>query len=230
MKPSSCFKRLGIGVIALSAAIVLQQPSHANQPKVTVTTTPGDSSSVVVPTVGGTPTPGSTIVPGSANFPPGSVICVPEGPTPCAQSMPQPIVKDSFFCQTGGEAPTTYVNTPSGNIPLIRWVSRYFKHSGYSPDVRCQEVSQRFNQYYNQGVLNYVTTGYMNDLPVICVASEIGGPCTGTLFTLKPGEDASRVVQQLFDVRAGASGPLYENQERIYVDMRPYTQAIQANR
>ncbi|MBF2028228.1 MAG: hypothetical protein IGS48_15925 [Oscillatoriales cyanobacterium C42_A2020_001] len=226
MKSLSCLKILGLGVLAVSAAIALQQPSDAKKPRVTVTTTPSNPGATVVPTV---PTGGSAVSPGPGAPPPGSIICVPDGPSPCAQ--PEPIAKDYFFCgKSSHGTPTTYVNTPSGNIPLIRWVSHYFEHSGYTPDVRCRDVSQRFNTFYNQGILNFVTTGYVNNLPVVCVASDRGGPCTGVLFTLKSGQSATRTIQQLFDVRAGASGPLFESEERIFVDMRPYTEAIKAAR
>jgi len=61
---------------------------------------------------------------------------------------------------------------------------------------------------------------------VVCVASEMGGPCQGVLFTLKPGQNAPRTIQQLFDVRVGASGPLFESGSREYIDMKPYTQAL----
>jgi hypothetical protein len=49
----------------------------------------------------------------------------------------------------------------------------------------------------------------MNRMPVVCVSSTNGGECTGLLFTLKPGQNASRTLQQLFDIRQGAAGPLY---------------------
>jgi hypothetical protein len=38
-------------------------------------------------------------------------------------------------------------------------------------------------------------------------------------FTLKPGEDAAQAVQQLFDVRVGQDGPLYESGSRVYFDL-----------
>jgi len=96
------------------------------------------------------------------------------------------------------------------------------------PGTRCQEVSNRFDLFYRQGRLNYVTTGIVNRLPVVCVAGEMGGPCTGVLFTLKPNEDASRVIQQLFDVRAGASGSLYESESRQYIDMNQYINYVKS--
>jgi hypothetical protein len=102
----------------------------------------------------------------------------------------------SFSCQVVGGVPATVANTPAGQKTVIRWVSGYFSGSGYTPMTRCVEVSQRFQAYMNQGVLNYITTGYMNSLPVVCVTSSDGGGCQGLLFTLKSGENASRVLQQ----------------------------------
>jgi hypothetical protein len=140
-----------------------------------------------------------------------------------------PITSDSFYCgKDRYNRPTTFASTAGGTLPIVRWVSHYFAESGYDPEARCQEVSGRFDLFYKQGRLNYVTTGIVNRLPVVCVASQIGGPCTGVLFTLKPNEDASRVIQQLFDVRAGASGSLYENESRQYVDMNRYVSDVKS--
>jgi Circadian oscillating protein COP23 len=221
LKSAACMKLLGVGMIALTLAIAISEPSFAKKkPKVTVTTSPGNSTnSTVVPTVPITP-PGAMCPSPGVGTPIPCVMPIPMPPEPVAAS------KDYFSCGTSSHGiPTTFVSTPHENIPLIRWVSNHFTHSGYSPQARCQDVSQRFNRYYNQGILNYVTTGYVNNMPVICVASDKGGPCTEVLFTLKPGENATRVIQQLFDVRAGASGPLYENESRIYIDIKAYMQA-----
>lgn len=227
MKTSSCLHLLGAGLLTVGLAIAAQFPGAA-KPKVTVTTTtPNNTGATVVPVVPSNP--GTAIAPLPGAPVPGAMICVPGTPTPCAQ--PQPIAQDYFFCGQGSHnIPTTFVNTPNGNLPLIRWKSHYFEPSGYSPEVRCRDVSQRFNRFYNQGTLNFITTGMVNNQPVVCVASTKGGPCTEVLFTLKSGQNATRTIQQLFDVRVGASGPLFESEERIYIDMRPYTAAIQAYR
>lgn len=222
MNTNLCLKFVGIGAIALGVTMLLSQPSLAKK-KVTVTTSPGSTSrgsATVVPTVpvgqAGPVAPGPT--------------CGPQMGMPCVQPpRPMPIAQDYFFCgQSSHRTPTTFVSTPTGNIPLIRWVSHYFAGSGYDPQTRCEEVSQRFNQFYRQGQLNYITTGIVNQLPVVCISSEIGGPCTGVLLTLKPREDAARVVQQLFDVRAGASGPLFESATQPYIDLKQLIQERQA--
>ncbi|PZV17276.1 MAG: hypothetical protein DCF22_03685 [Leptolyngbya sp.] len=233
MKSTSYLKLLGIGAIAFSTVLTLSQPSFAKRPRVTVTTPSTSSGTTVVP-IAPTTTTTTTTFPGVSGFPSGApnAQCgpVPVGGSPCGGALQPPIQisnRDYFFCgQSSQGSPTTFVNTPTGNISLIRWVSHYFNHSGYNPTVRCQEVSQRFNRFYNQGILNFVTTGIVNNQPVVCVASEMGGPCQGVLFTLKSGQNVPRTIQQLFDVRVGASGPLFESESREYLDMRPYTQAL----
>lgn len=54
----------------------------------------------------------------------------------------------------------------------------------------------------------------MNNMPVVCVASAVGGGCAenGLLFTLKPSSDPNRVLEDLMAVRNRASGVrLYES-------------------
>jgi hypothetical protein len=211
MKLTLCFKLLGMGAINLGTALLSQEPS-LTQPKLSATTIPSNASVTVVPTIPSVPAP-----PMAPIIPPGGV------------DAPEPLTRDYFFCGKDSNGnPTTYVNTPSGsNIPLIRWVSDYFEPSNYTSEARCQDVSQRFNRFYRQGTLNFVTSGFINDQPVVCVADRRNGPCTATLFTLKSGQNATQTIQQLFDVRVGNAGPLLESEKRIYVDMKSY---IDANR
>jgi hypothetical protein len=144
-----------------------------------------------------------------------------------AFQAPSKAQEPSFHCGVwlngpNAGTPVTYARTPIGAIPIINWVSNHFTGSGYTPERRCQEVSGRFQSAYDQGTLNYITTGYKNGQPVVCTSSSNGGPCSMVLFTLKPGSDASRTVQQLFDIRNLASGPLYESEDRIYLDMNAF--------
>jgi hypothetical protein len=129
----------------------------------------------------------------------------------------------NFSCEIRGNVPTTLAQTPRGKIPVIRWVSNYFSQSGFDPQKRCEEVTERFQNYSNQGVLSYITTGIENNQEVICVSGKEGGSCNGTLFTLKPEEKASRVIQQLFDIAYRNGAPLEEKSSaspKIYVDMK----------
>ena len=112
--------------------------------------------------------------------------------------------------------PTTYVKVGSDERrAVIRWVSRYSSGSGYTPQQRCLEVTRRFNTLYTRpGGIDIITTGYLNGLPVIYSPSNgrERANSSNLLFTLKRGENATQKIQQLFDIREGASSnPLFES-------------------
>ncbi|MDY7004491.1 MAG: COP23 domain-containing protein [Cyanobacteriota bacterium] len=140
-----------------------------------------------------------------------------------------PIIRpNKFYCDRGKNGiPTTFVKTPQGTYPVIRWVSNYFLSAGYSPLTRCRQVSDKFQFFYDDGRLDYITTGIVNRQPVVCVSGRKGGPCQGVLFTLKPQQSASETVQQLFDIRVGAAtGPLYESGSRFYLNFNDYIEGL----
>ena len=84
----------------------------------------------------------------------------------------------TISCMNADGVPATVVQTKSGKqVPIIYWKSQAFAGSGWSPERRCQEVSARFQSYHSAGTLEYITTGRMNGLPVICVAKTDGGAC-----------------------------------------------------
>jgi hypothetical protein len=124
-----------------------------------------------------------------------------------------------FVCRSVNGVPTTVAETNRGVVPVIRWVSDYFSESGWTPEARCQEVSQRFQTYHEAGSINYLTTGRINRQPVICTSDRQGGTCQDLLFTLKQTSNPSQTLQELMNVRVRASGPLNETSEKIYVDM-----------
>lgn len=126
----------------------------------------------------------------------------------------------TFSCRSNNGVPTTIASTPRGNISLISWAYNLGNEAGYTPQKRCEEVSNRFQQYYDQGVLNFVTTGRKNNQNIICVSSEKGGACQGLLFTLKPSDNPSEVIQLMFDVAGYASSPIEQSYSSgIYIDI-----------
>ena len=127
----------------------------------------------------------------------------------------------SISCMNLDGNHATVVTTKSGKqVPIIFWKSTVFSSSGWTPERRCQEVSARFQGYHSSGTLEYITTGRMNGLPVICVAKTDGGACTGLLYTLKPGQNATATLKKLFDVRTKpGAAPLEETTARMYLSM-----------
>ena len=137
-------------------------------------------------------------------------------------NQPSNAQSTTFYCSTSNGVAATIARTPRGNLPVIRWNSDYFSGSGWSQHRRCQEVSTRFQMYYDNGTLKYITTGQMNRQSVVCVASRKGGDCTALLFTLKPGSNPSRTLSRLLNYRAlAAGGSLNESSgERLYIDIK----------
>jgi hypothetical protein len=115
-----------------------------------------------------------------------------------------------FSCGTNQGTPATVVETSRGNITVIRWISGVFGEE-YSPEYRCRVVSAKFQQFQKDGQLNYLTTGVANGQPIVCVAKTKGGPCTGVLFTLKPGSDPLNTLTRLMNVRVQAGPSLNES-------------------
>ena len=139
-------------------------------------------------------------------------------------SSPASAEKTTFVCSVSNGLPATVAQTSRGNVAVIRWNSDYFSGSGWTDQRRCQEVSKKFQNYYQSGALNYLTTGIMKGQPVVCVADLEGSGCSKLLFTLKPESNVTpaQKLQQLLAVRVRASGPLNESSPRVYIDMKEF--------
>lgn len=140
----------------------------------------------------------------------------------------KPAQSVAFICGVSRDGvPTTFAQeTTNGGIPksksVIRWVSDFGDKVNYTPQKRCEEVSNRFQDYSNQGLLNYITTGKENGLDTICVAKDKkrGSPCR-LLWTLKPGTNPKLVRHQLLSDHLGTD-TLEEkgsNDSDIYIDV-----------
>lgn len=142
-------------------------------------------------------------------------------------TMTQPAPAQSrnrYFCAIKNGAPTTFARTPRGNVPMIRWVSHL---GGRDPLQRCQEVTDRFQTFSDNGSLRFLRSGILNGQPVLCAARFRGGTCdqSTVLITLQPGQDPQLVRQQLIDIASRASsGPirLRSNEVIFYEEGEPY--------
>jgi Circadian oscillating protein COP23 len=132
-----------------------------------------------------------------------------------AATITQPSYGESnkFFCginrdRLGRGIPATFVRTRGGtSLPLIRWVDTAFP-APWTPEKRCEEISARFQQFYDNGTLNFLRAGRSGSQPVLCVASYKGGDCLpkGVLVTLKPGTNPHRTLERLMDYQGKSSG------------------------
>ncbi|XWK90807.1 MAG: COP23 domain-containing protein [Phormidium sp.] len=150
--------------------------------------------------------------------------------TTTAFSQPRQTQRVKFFCQNVQGVPTTFARTKRGNITrdiaIFRWVSTW---SEFTPWQRCQEVSGRFQAFYDNGVLKYTRTGRINGYPVLCVVRETGGSCRNTdvLVTLPRGNDPHRTLEQIINfgslsgrpINLSGSNLIFYNEGEAYVNM-----------
>lgn len=116
--------------------------------------------------------------------------------------------RPSHDYQTNRTVPTTFISSGGDTRPVIRWVK---KMGNTSPQQRCDEVSRRLQQAYNNGSLNLIGLGDANGQPAIFSLRETSsGYVTDTmLMTLRHRDDALDMLAYLSDALAGRSvGPM----------------------
>lgn len=125
---------------------------------------------------------------------------------------------DKYFCGTSEDGvPTTFAQTVTGNqIPIIRWEKEW--NEKFTPQARCEIVSENFQTAYEEGNLNYLVVGTKNDQSTIC-ASRIYGEiplnenkeCKYHLFTLRNEDDPNEIVNNLETMGYRSSGALIQS-------------------
>ena len=131
------------------------------------------------------------------------------------------ICRKGFDKASGKHWPTTYAFTAGQKQAIIRWSTEYFTKSGWEPQSRCEEVTPRFQKAYENGSLNFITNGTMNNQPVICTASQDDGPCVDLLMTLRDTDDGPQLVRELGEILSGtATGPMQHNSDaQVYIQL-----------
>ncbi len=134
-----------------------------------------------------------------------------------------------FFCKeifdpaSESNIPATVAWIPErkGHVRLIGWKSQYF--SSWTPKERCEAVTKNFQKYYDEGRLDYLSTGKRSGYPVICAAKP-GENCNKNnhLFTIKREHNPNLVLQRLLDIATGkASGFIYQNSgQKLHVEVQ----------
>lgn len=108
-----------------------------------------------------------------------------------------------YRCMKREGIPATVAYTSRGAIELIKWQNDFFSGSEYTPDRRCQEVSDRFQQHSQANNLRFISTGTINNYKAICIAEETGDcKANGLLLTLEPDDNSQEVLRNLFSLEA----------------------------
>lgn len=139
----------------------------------------------------------------------------------------------TFFCGNLDSVPATIARTSTGEVPIIFWNSPDLGESDTPLQERCQEVSAKFQTYYERGELNYLTTGRYcpsgreSCQDFACVAQDKDEGCKGRLlFSLQltdPYDTPGNALQRIVRVRVSSdTPPIGETPPNPYVNMQKY--------
>ena len=148
-----------------------------------------------------------------------------------AHSQPTP-TEITFTCKplfdpaSGKKIPVTVAWVPQrqGHITVIGWKSEYFSKS-ISIENRCAQITQKFQTFYNQNQLNYLTVATTNGYPIVCGLKTQQDKCDKTtqLFTLKPNDTPNLILTQLIDLLNGKTSAMLmqsSSDGQIFVPMQ----------
>ena len=108
----------------------------------------------------------------------------------------------TFQCAIRDGVPTTVAQTPQAEVAVVLWNSPDIAIApGATQQAECEAGSQRFQTYYDDGALSYITTDTMDGQQVVCVAEALNGDCQGRLFALAPTNRPRTALQRILRVR-----------------------------
>ncbi len=146
----------------------------------------------------------------------------------------------TFFCgetidaATGNKLPTTLAWIPQRgkNVPIIYWKSYPFTGAAWTNQKRCDNVSPKFQTFYENNLLGYLTHGIYQGSPVICAVVTDTEQCNSDnqLFQLKPDQQGGEVLMSLMDILENRTAqPLYQNSgEQVYIPINNFLEKAPA--
>jgi hypothetical protein len=148
-------------------------------------------------------------------------------------SQPSNAQTTTYFCgKSKNGVPTTYARIATGkNIAIIRWVRTFGK---YTPQVRCEEVSGRFQVASQDDALNYISTDKKNGQQVLCSAKRYGEACSHLLLILKPDDDdVNKAIEDLKEIGSVVGAPVLlidvdDYSPQTFIDMNRLLREAQA--
>jgi hypothetical protein len=126
-----------------------------------------------------------------------------------ASNQPSQAQSRQFTCASSDNYPVTVVRHPTkGSVALIVWTNTSQISDTWTPQKRCQEVSDRFQKLQNQGQLRTLKTGTVNGQYVICGLGTNQGSCNNknVLLTMTKDSDPKQVLERLLNTRVTANG------------------------
>ncbi|WP_299402649.1 COP23 domain-containing protein [Acaryochloris sp. IP29b_bin.148] len=102
-----------------------------------------------------------------------------------------------FFCQYTGGQYTVMYNPKSRPNEAFPWAVPAEMGGGWTPELRCQEIARRLEEYRPDGLLE-LQTGTENGYNTVCATSEADSNCR-IVFTVPRGQDPTTTRNAVFD-------------------------------
>jgi hypothetical protein len=154
----------------------------------------------------------------SSSTQPVSVQASPDDSSTAPEEKIQFTCASTFNNKLQKKVPTTVAWKPSDKRAIVQWVKPMDNY--WTPERRCNEVSQRMQAADDAGTLKYLTNGKMNGQKVICTATEVNGACKNLLMTLRPQDKSDQFLielKDLFNGRSYAAVPNASGDPQTYV-------------
>jgi len=129
---------------------------------------------------------------------------------------PERVAIPKFSCQQHDYSLSTTFGINTNSADVIGWESSYFERAGYDAKTRCLQVSNRLQQYQEDGTISNITKGYINGMPVLCIGEKPNanecrsGNDRGLVLTLHRRANASSELQKLKNDLDGAKSTYSE--------------------
>ena len=120
---------------------------------------------------------------------------------------------DKYYCRKVNGTYGVFSRTERGSLSLLNFKRDVPK--AWTVAKRCQEVAQRFQRFYDNGILRFIGADFVNNEPVLCALKDKiteGKPCNSenVLVTLPPQSDTVETARQLMDARSLARGRIID--------------------
>lgn len=144
-----------------------------------------------------------------------------------------------FFCGQSNGTLATIARQKNIELPMVFWDSPDLGQSNSSRQELCDRVSEKLQDYYSKGELNYITTG--TDCPdginscqtFACVAQTKTEGCQERfLFAIKlanPFDTPKKALERILRTHVPPERVIDETSSAVYVDLEKYLQGDYPN-
>jgi len=127
-----------------------------------------------------------------------------------ALSLTAKASSDKYHCQEINNTYGVYSRVVRGDMRLMNFTRDV--PQDWTIESRCEEVANRFQRYYDNEILRYIGSGYVNNEPVLCAVVVKGDDCSSDniLVTLPPKRIPHEEARKLMDTRGLSNGTVID--------------------